>query len=198
MLAQNNYMYLAILISPLSLQLWQKATADFISAEEARCSRWKRRQKKAKSFSFDRTIILLPGAKDLEQQVDICIPRGREREKLGHNGMIRKVRLASDMSEDEIFPRFERCLVRPLKMTAIFHSQCYSQPDQVARPYQYLHFQLHSYEHTCNLWQCKKCDLTSGQVLHYKCLNMKRSVNIYLSTHWNPEIVNNQLAVYYV
>lgn len=47
--------------------------------------------------------MLLPSSEDLEQQGDISIPRGKERERLGQNGLIGKVRLTSDMSEEEIF-----------------------------------------------------------------------------------------------
>ena len=154
-------------------------------------------RKKPKVSVFDRTIILLPGAKDLEQQVDICIPRGKERETLGHNGMIGKVRLTSDMNEDEIFSEIRTVFSKvmgndnnfPFTVLQPTGSGCKT----LSLPALSASF----------LWTAREICGSAKTVIYIMAgaalqMHEPEEVSEYTYIHTSPEIVNNQLPIYFV
>lgn len=71
-------------------------------------------------FTYDRDIICLPKSYSGSDRV-VKIPRGqRAREYLAENGLLGKIRLTSDMTEDEIMGEIRSVFKRPMDDDPLF------------------------------------------------------------------------------
>jgi len=86
----------------------------------------KGKRPRTKVYTLDRTIILLPQMSHTHGG-EIQIPRGPSREKLGRQGLIGKIRLTTDMNEDEIYKEIWSVFSKPMGENSQF-------PFQVLQP----------------------------------------------------------------